>query len=76
MKAQYWQKNTNQKEKLFFRIKNFRSLRKIYSSNRFKVETKNNSVYYSNRALVNLKLENNETTIQDTNTAIKINPEF
>jgi len=41
-----------------------------------KVETKNNAIYYSNRAFVNLKLENYGSTIQDANTAIKIDPNF
>ena len=41
-----------------------------------KVETKNNAIYYSNRAYVHLKLENFGSAIQDANTAIKIDPEF
>ena len=41
-----------------------------------KVETKNNAIYYSNRAFVNLKLENYGSTIEDANMALKIDPDF
>ena len=52
------------------------ALEKYTQAINMKVETKNNAVYYSNRAFVNLKLENYGSTIQDSNMAIKIDPEF
>ena len=61
----------------FFQNNKFiEALEKYNQAIDLKVETKNNAVYYSNRAFVNLKLENYGSTIQDANTAIKINPEF
>ena len=41
-----------------------------------KIETKKNSIYYSNRAYVDLKLENFGSAIQDANSSIKIDPKY
>ena len=41
-----------------------------------KVETKNNAIYYSNSAYVNLKLENFDSAIEDVNMALKIYSNF
>ena len=61
----------------FFQNNKFiEALEKYDQAINLKVETKNNAVYYSNRAYVNLKLENFGSAIQDVNMAIKINPDF
>ena len=61
----------------FFQNNKFlEALQKYSAAIDLKVETKNNAVYYSNRAFVNLKLENYGSTIEDANMAIKIDPEF
>ena len=52
------------------------ALEKYTQAINLKVETKNNAIYYSNRAYVHLKLENYGSAIQDVNMAIKIDPEF
>ena len=52
------------------------ALEKYTQAINLKVETKNNAIYYSNRAFVHLKLENFGSAIQDVNMAIKIDPEF
>ena len=41
-----------------------------------KIETKKNSIYYSNRALVDLKLENYGSAIQDANNSIEIDSTY
>ena len=41
-----------------------------------KVETINNSIYLSNRAFINLKLENYGLALSDSNKAIEINPNY
>ena len=41
-----------------------------------KIETKKNAIYYSNRAFVDLKLENFGDAIQDANSSIKIDPKY
>ena len=61
----------------FFQNNKFMDAFKKYSDAiDLKVETKNNAVYYSNRAYVDLKLENYGSAIQDVNMAIKIDPDF
>ena len=61
----------------FFQNNKFmEALQKYSAAIDLKVETKNNAVYYSNRAFVNLKLENYGSAIEDANMSIKINPEF
>ena len=61
----------------FFQNNKFiEALDKYNQAINLKVETKNNAVYYSNRAYVNLKLENFGSAIQDVNMAIKIDPNF
>ena len=61
----------------FFQNNKFlEALEKYTQAIDLKIETKNNAVYYSNRALVNIKLENYGSAIQDANLAIKSNPEF
>ena len=61
----------------FFQNNKFlEALDKYNEAIKLKVETKKNAVYYSNRAYVNLKLENYGSTIEDANMAIKIDPEF
>ena len=60
----------------FAKNKFIEALDKYSQAINLKVETKNNSIYYSNRAFVNLKLENFGSAIQDVNTALKINPDF
>ena len=61
----------------FFQNNKFIDAYKKYSDAiNLKVETKNNAVYYSNRAYVNLKLENYGSAIEDVNNAIKIEPDF
>ena len=52
------------------------ALKKYTDAINLKVETKNNAVYYSNRAYINLKLENYGSAIEDANMAIKIDPNF
>ena len=61
----------------FFQNNKFMDAFKKYSDAiDIKVETKNHAVYYSNRAYVNLKLENYGSAIEDVNMAIKIDPDF
>ena len=61
----------------FFQNNKFlEALEKYNQAINLKIETKKNAVYYSNRAYVNLKLENFGSAIQDVNMAIKIDPEF
>ena len=60
----------------FAKNKFIEALDKYSQAINLKVETKNNSIYYSNRAFVNLKLENFGSAIQDVNMALKINPDF
>ena len=56
----------------FFQNNKFiEALEKYDQAINLKVETKNNAVYYSNRAYVNLKLENFGSAIQDVNMAIE-----
>jgi len=40
------------------------------------IETKKNSIYYSNRAFVNIKLENFGLAIEDANKAIEIDKDY
>ena len=61
---------------LFQNNKFLEALEKYTLAINVKVETKNNAIYYSNRAYVNLKLENYGSTIEDSNMAIKIDPDF
>ena len=62
---------------VFFQNNKFlEALEKYTLAINVKVETKNNVVYYSNRAFVNLKLENYGSAIEDANMAIKIDPNF
>ena len=58
----------------FLNNKFLEALEKYTQAINVKVESKNNALYYSNRAFVNLKLENYGSTIQDANMAIKIDP--
>ena len=61
----------------FFQKNKFlQALDKYNEAINLKVETKKNAVYYSNRAFVNLKLENYGSCIEDANIAIKIDPNF
>ena len=60
----------------FAKNKFIEALEKYSQAINLKVETKNNSIYYSNRAFVNLKLENFGSAIQDVNMSIKIDPDF
>ena len=61
----------------FFQNNKFiEALEKYNQAINLKIETKKNAVYYSNRAYVNLKLENFGSAIQDVNMAIKIDPDF
>lgn len=41
-----------------------------------KIETKNNSIYLSNRAFINLKIENFGLALEDANKAIEIDPSY
>ena len=61
---------------LFQNNKFLEALDKYTEAINLKVETKNNSIYYSNRALTNLKLENYGSAIEDANMALKIDPNF
>ena len=61
---------------LFQNNKFLEALDKYTEAINLKVETKNNAVYYSNRAFTNLKLENYGSTIEDVNMALKIDPNF
>ena len=61
---------------LFQNNKFLEALDKYTEAINLKVETKNNAVYYSNRALTNLKLENYGSAIEDSNMALKIDPNF
>lgn len=61
---------------LFQNNKFLEALDKYTEAIDLKVETKNNAVYYSNRAFTNLKLENYGSTIEDVNMALKIDPNF
>ena len=66
-----------QEGNIFFQNNKFMDAFNKYSDAiNLKVETKNNAVYYSNRAYVNLKLENYGSAIEDVNNAIKIDPDF
>ena len=49
---------------------------KYTSAINLKIETKKNSIYYSNRSFVDLKLENFGSAIQDANSSIKIDPKY
>ena len=49
---------------------------KYTSAINLKIETKKNSIYYSNRSFVDLKLENFGSAIQDANASIKIDPQY
>ena len=61
----------------FFQNNKFiEALEKYTDAINLKVETKNNAIYYSNRAFVNLKLENYGSAIEDVNMALKIDPNF
>ena len=62
--------------KFFKQNKFLEALEKYTQAIDLKVETKNNAIYYSNRAFVNLKLENYGSAILDANYSIKIDPEF
>ncbi len=61
----------------FFQNNKFlEALDKYNQAINLKIETKKNAIYYSNRAYVNLKLENFGSAIEDVNMAIKIDPDF
>ena len=56
----------------FLNNKFLEALKKYTQPRNEKIESKNNTLYYSNRAFVNLKLEKYGSTIQGANMVIKI----
>lgn len=54
----------------------YASIEKYTQAINLRIETKNNAIYYSNRAFVHQKLENYALTIADANEAIKIDPTY
>lgn len=66
----------NEGNELLQQNKFLEALEKYTKAIDLKIETKKNAIYFSNRAMVNLKLENYGSTIQDANDALKADPDY